>query len=499
MVVPQINAVIGFMLRIAPTKGMKGVGNMVGITSYGAYIPWHRLSRETIGKIWGGGGKGEKAVAYFDEDSITMVVSAAKDCLTGKDPKTIDGLYLASTTSPYKEKQAAATVATAIDLRRDIITMDFGSSLRGGAAAMIAAMDAVSSSPNKTIMVCAADARLGAPSGAKERDFGDGAAALLVGDTGVIATIEDTYSTCDEIIDVWRSDKDTFVNSWEDRFVKDKGYSAVVIETVGEALARFKIRSEDISKFVCYTPTGRDINEVARKLGFDIKTQIQDPLYDTVGNTGIALTMMVLVGALEEARAGDQILFVSYGDGCTVILLRVTEEIEKVGKRRGIKGHLATKAVLTNYERYLRWREIIPLEPPARPLLEQPSAAALWRDRKSGLALYGSKCKQCGSVQYPVQRVCVSCRAKDQFEYYPFADKKGIVVTFSQDTLAVTMDPPTTICAIDFAGGGRILCDMTDRDPKEVQVGMPVEMTFRLLRKVGGISDYWWKCKPVRS
>ena len=85
---------------------------MVGITSYGAYIPLFRLSREAIAK----GGRGEKAICSFDEDSMTMAVAAASDCLNGIDGKTVDGLYFASTTSPYKEKLGAATVAMAADI-----------------------------------------------------------------------------------------------------------------------------------------------------------------------------------------------------------------------------------------------------------------------------------------------------------------------------------------------------------------------------------------------
>ena len=52
---------------------------MVGITSYGAYVPLYRLSREAIAR----GGRGEKAICNFDEDSITMAAAAAIDCLTG--------------------------------------------------------------------------------------------------------------------------------------------------------------------------------------------------------------------------------------------------------------------------------------------------------------------------------------------------------------------------------------------------------------------------------
>jgi uncharacterized OB-fold protein len=90
------------------------------------------------------------------------------------------------------------------------------------------------------------------------------------------------------------------------------------------------------------------------------------------------------------------------------------------------------------------------------------------------------------------------CRAKDDFEDYRFAAKEGKLATFSQDNLAASVDSPSTVCVVDFAGGGRLMCDMTDRDPHQIKVGMPVEMTFRKIRYVGGIHDYWWKCQPVR-
>src|SRR3990170_5588618 len=99
---------------------------MVGITSYAAYVPYYRLPRSVIGAAWGrGADRGEKAVCNFDEDSITMAVAAGMDCLTGFDPKEIDGLFLATTTAPYREGQASAIVSTALDLRRDIRTADF--------------------------------------------------------------------------------------------------------------------------------------------------------------------------------------------------------------------------------------------------------------------------------------------------------------------------------------------------------------------------------------
>lgn len=473
---------------------------MLGITSYGAHIPYHRLSRAEIAKAWGTAAQpGEKAVANYDEDSITMSVAAAMDCTTDIDLRSIDGLYFASTTSPYKEKQAATTIATALDLRREILTADFGNSLRCGTSAMKTALDAINGGSAKSILVCAADTRVGFPNGEGEMSFGDGAAALLIGDTSVVAIIEGSYSLSDEIIDVWRSDQDTFVRSWEDRFVRERGYGRVVREAVSAAMKKYNLTPKDFSRFVCYAPNSRLLGIVTKGLGFDLKTQLQDPLSDTVGNTGTAQSLISLVAALEEAKAGDRILLASYSNGCDVFILKVTEEIENIRSRRGVKGNLAAKRMIDNYQRYMVWRGLIEVQSPARPEPISPSAVALWRDNKGGLALYGVKCKHCGFIQYPVQRVCFNCRTKDEFEPYRFAGKVGKLFTFSHDNLAASIDPPTTICAVDFPEGGRIMCDMTDRDPGEVKVGMPVEMTFRQVGFAGNIHNYWWKCRPLRS
>lgn len=90
---------------------------MVGITNYGADIPKYWLARDVVAKAWGLRFlSGVRAVANFDEDSLTMATEAAINCLEGVDPKSVEGLIFASTTSPYLEKQASTLVATAADL-----------------------------------------------------------------------------------------------------------------------------------------------------------------------------------------------------------------------------------------------------------------------------------------------------------------------------------------------------------------------------------------------
>ena len=59
-----------------------------GILSVGAYIPRRRLKRSVIhaANSWfapnlRGLARGEKAIANWDEDSVTMAVDAGRDCL----------------------------------------------------------------------------------------------------------------------------------------------------------------------------------------------------------------------------------------------------------------------------------------------------------------------------------------------------------------------------------------------------------------------------------
>ena len=75
---------------------------MIGIKSYGAYLPKYLMPRELIAQAWDFPAvPGTKAVASADEDSLTMAVEAGLDCLSGIDPKNIDGIFFASTTQVY--------------------------------------------------------------------------------------------------------------------------------------------------------------------------------------------------------------------------------------------------------------------------------------------------------------------------------------------------------------------------------------------------------------
>ncbi|MCK4780216.1 MAG: hypothetical protein KAT57_08510, partial [Candidatus Lokiarchaeota archaeon] len=101
---------------------------------------------------------GTKALASADEDSITMGVEAGLDCLYGIDPKTIDGLFYATTTQVYTEKNSSSFIANVLDLRDDIITTDFTDTLRAGTTAVCRAVETIKANKDvKRVLVIAAD------------------------------------------------------------------------------------------------------------------------------------------------------------------------------------------------------------------------------------------------------------------------------------------------------------------------------------------------------
>ena len=68
----------------------------------------------------------------------------------------------------------------------------------------------------------------------------------------------------------------------------------------------------------------------------------------------------------------------------------------------------------------------------------------------------------------------------------------------SGKSLAFSLNPPTVNVVLDFDGGGRFLCEMTDCEPEKVAIGQEVEMTFRRMFTADGIHNYFWKARPKR-
>lgn len=482
---------------------------MVGITSFGAYIPWYRMNRRIIFDQmgWFNGAtasiaRGEKAVANYDEDAVSMAVAAAIDCLSGKSRQEPDGLYLASLSLPFAQRQNAVIVSDALNSRSDIRTADYTGCLKAGTTALLTALESALSGVSKSILVCASDCRVGKPGSAQEHTFGDGAAALLVGKENIVAEFKGSYSVSYDFIDYRRLTEERFLHAWEDRWIREEGFGRILPEAARGLLQKYGLTMDVFSKVIIPCPMTAWIRGIAKAIGAKDE-QIQDNLQAEVGDTGTALPLMMLSAALESAKPGDRILLLSYGSGSDALYFEVTPAITKLPPRKAIRGHLSQKKDFKTYGKYLVFRDLVPLDVGIRGEQIPPTAmTVLWQQERAVSALVGVRCKACGTPQYPKHKICVNpqCEKTGQMEPYSFSDKAGTVVSFTGDNLAFSWDPPAVYGSIDFEGGGRIFMDFTDCTLDSVRVGMPVEVSFR--RKYAdrqrGHYGYYWKAVPKK-
>ncbi|MGD8266848.1 MAG: 3-oxoacyl-[acyl-carrier-protein] synthase III C-terminal domain-containing protein [Desulfobacterales bacterium] len=481
---------------------------MFGITSYGVYLPRLRLSRAAVvqGMGWFAPAimtvaQGERAMCNWDEDSLTMAVAAARDCSVGRDKTALDGLYLASTTLPFADRQNAGIVAAALHLDPRMITADFSASQKAGTTALITALEAVQSGARRNMLVAAADARQTKAAGMHEMWFGDGAATFSLGRDDVIAAYLGSYSISCDFVDHYRGAERRFDTMWEERWVRDAGYSRMIPEAVNGLLSQLGMNADDVDHLVypCFFKAAH--RKIAQQMGF-APDRLIDNLHAVCGETGTAHPFLMMAAALEAAAPGDRIVMVGFGQGCNALCFEVTPAIADLPPRIGFKGALANKQSTDNYFRYLKFRDLLQTEMGIR--AEAPSqtaATVLWRKHAMLLGLVGGRCQACGTPQFPKAVICVNpdCGAWHTQEDYPFTDLPARVKTFTGDMLSVSVDPPAIYGIVQFEGGGRLMADFTDCVLEDLKVGLPVRMAFkrRGIDRQRGFSNYFWKAVPV--
>ncbi len=432
---------------------------------------------------------------------MTMAVAAGINCMKGFDRQSLDAVYFASTTAPYKERQNSGIVAGALCARDDIRSADFGGSLKAGTTALLSAIEFVSSGSGSNAIVCAGDSRLGKMGSVQEMFFGDAGAAMLISDKDVIAEYKGSYSVTHDFVDHMRGAWSKFDRQWEERWIRDFGYAQFIPQAIEGLCNKCGVSPGDFAKVVypCYYGGAR--KSIGAKLGIDAE-KVQDDMGTTVGDSGAAHALLMLAKALEEVNPGDKILLVSYGNGCDAIYFEVTDNITKLQDRARVSKSLARRAELDNYQKYLVWRDMAPADTGLRGEEDFVTRWSLeWRAHKAILGLEGTVCRKCGTQQWPPQRICVNpdCGAVDEMDRVYMADKGGTIFTYTSDLLAASINPPAIYGNINFNGGGRTLMDFTDCTLEDLAVGKPVEFSFRIkyYDPKRDITFYFWKAVPV--
>lgn len=467
---------------------------MSGIVSYGAYIPFNRIQRSTIAAaLESRAGKGERAVASYDEDTVTMAVEAARGCINGTPKDGISTLYFATTNPPYQEKLNSATIHAALEMNPATRALDLGGSVRSGFATLLTAAEAANGTLGLATM---SDIRLGAPEGAAEQSGGDAAVAFLVGSENVMAEIKQTYSETLEHEALWRLPGEKFPKVWEERFALSQIFIPLLTRAAAALLEQAGIQASDLASVVIDSPNPRAVTAVAK--GLKLKPeQVADAFLETVGHSGAAHAGMMLAAALDVAKPGDRIMVLSVSDGVDGAIIKATDAIEPGRGHIPVRSLVDSKRNDLSYTRFLKWRDILPTERPRRPDPARPAGPPAFRNRHWKFGFVGSECKSCSTKHLPPQRVCVKCGGQEM-QPVSFDDRKASIVTYALDRLAYTLQPPMVMAMLDFDGGGRVELEVTDCEPDKVDIGDELEMTFRRFYTADGVHNYFWKARPIR-
>jgi hydroxymethylglutaryl-CoA synthase len=454
---------------------------MFGIVAYGTYIPYWRLDRARIGEALGTrAGKGTRAVASYDEDPTSMGVEAARAALATTD-RAVEEVVFVTTSPPYLDKTNATAIHAALGLDQSVGAYDAIGSVRSGNGAVRHA------SPGT--LVVTADVRTGLPGGSDEDQGGDAAAAFLYGEgDDVIAERIGFGSSTSEFLDRWREPSSGFSRQWEERF-GETAYLPLAEAALADALKSAGITIEDVDHLI--------VTGVHPRTARHFKSVVDHG--PVIGNTGAAAPGLALADVLDTAQPGQVIARIVIADGADVSVWRTADPIASYSRVTTVAQQIASGRDDLAYANFLTWRGLLTREPPRRPDPERPAGPPSLRREDWKFGFTGSRCTNCETRHLPPARVCVKCHAVDEMVPERLADVQATIATFTVDRLAYSMSPPVVAAVIDFDGGGRFRCELTDVDPAAVKIGDRVEMTFRRLFTAGGVHNYFWKARPLRG
>ncbi|MCS7144421.1 MAG: OB-fold domain-containing protein [Archaeoglobaceae archaeon] len=453
---------------------------MASISDCSVYLPVWKIKRDEIAKATGLPSLGgEKSVAHWDEDSITMAVEAGR-MLKG----SFDALIFASTSSPFKIKQSASFVASALDLD-NVFTMDFSNSFRASTSALITANELVDSGKFERVLVVSADCLPIKPGSIYEQFYGDAAVAIAVEKEGV-AKIIGYNSQSQPLPGAWML-KDELM-SYDMRLDAMFGYASSIQRSAMSLLGKLGMSPADFDRIIASAPDPKSYEGLLKAVG----AKPEEFYFKSVGIAGTAHPLLLLASQLEKT---GRILLGGYGEGADVIAIEINDSLQTN------LGRMLESRKEISYGEYLFNKGFIA----TRDAPDRPPITKLWREERSVIRFYGMKCGNCGTISYPISRCCVECGTKDNYEEVKLG-YRGRIYTFTIDYLVSPGNyvgdgaHPHCVAVVDLEGGGRVLFEMTDTltDFKGIECDAEVERTFRLLFEKNNFRYYGWKARLAR-
>jgi uncharacterized OB-fold protein len=346
-------------------------------------------------------------------------------------------------------------------------------------------------------MVVLADIRVGLPGSADESCGGDCAVSLAfgTGDDVIARPIAESTST-GEFLERWRVPGCHYSKQWEDRY-GEFAFGPHVDAAVSSVLKKSGIDATTLDHVIVSGMHSRAVAAATKSIGTRRVAFARD-LSDIIGNPGVAQWGLLFSDVLDRAEPEQTIAIITLADGCHAEIWRTTPALAKRERSMPLGERVSITGQELNYAQYLTWRGLLDREPPRRPEPDRPAAPPSGRSASWKFGFTGSR-DETGFVHTPPSRVSTVSGSIDEMTPISMREMVGTIVTFTIDHLSYSLSPPLVAAVIDFDGGGRIQCELTDVDRDSLKVGDRVEMTFRRLYTQDGVHNYFWKARPVTS
>jgi hydroxymethylglutaryl-CoA synthase len=344
---------------------------MVGIVSYGTYIPLYRIKLADIATAWkkdpqevvGSLGIDEKSVPGTDEDAVSIALEAAWNSLAafrGK-PTDIEALFVGSESHPYAVNPTSTIVGELLGAGHNYLAADMEFACKAATTGMQAIAGLIAAGQIRVGLAIGADTAQSKPHDALEyTSAAAGVAYLLSGERQqCVAKLLAYTSYSSDTPDFWRRDGIRYP-SHAGRFTGEPAYFAHVMGAGMRLFAKTHMKPEDFDYCVFHMPNGKFPRDVARRLGFS-KEQLSASLtVDYIGNPYAASALLGLAAVLDIAKPGEKIFMTSYGSGAgsDAFIWETTPELVRVQKIRGKRQELVTQEIVkkqyVNYVEYLK-------------------------------------------------------------------------------------------------------------------------------------------------
>lgn len=329
---------------------------MVGIVSYGSYVPRYRIRVADIARAWKKDadevsrslGLTDKSVPGFDEDAVTIAIEAATSCLSGfsGNRDDVDVLFVGSESHPYAVNPTSTIVGELLGIGNSYLAVDMEFACKAGTAAMQAIAGLIAAGHAKNGIAIGTDTAQGRPHDFLEYTAAAGGAAFLLGSNQLVARLLADTSYSSDTPDFWRRDGMRYP-SHAGRFTGEPAYYTHVMGAAKRMLEMTNTKASDYDYCIFHMPNGKFPREVAKRLGFTTEQLAPSLLVDAIGNSYSATTMLALAAVLDIAKPDQKIFMVSYGSGAgsDAFVWRTTERLTRLKKHRTRHALLVSDAI----------------------------------------------------------------------------------------------------------------------------------------------------------